>query len=125
MNEPQILGVEFLSILVTFDCPVDRNLYDFGALTLECEGRNFILDVCKSYTNEESTEIVLGLEVDTDIFPVSTEYNYELTKEDLYSSKLTATLFVGGEDYEVEPECMTFFIKSGLTTKAIDVKIED
>ena len=123
MNEPQILGVEFLSILVTFDCPVDRNLYDFGALTLECEGRNFILDVCKSYTNEESTEIVLGLEVDTDIFPVGTEYNYELTKEDLYSSKLTATLYIGSE-YEVEPECMTFFIKSGETTKAIDVKID-
>jgi hypothetical protein len=123
MNEPQILGVEFLSILVTFDCPVDRNLYDFGALTLECEGRNFILDVCQSYTNEESTKIELDLEVDTDIFPVGTEYNYELTKEDLYSSKLTATLYIGSE-YEVEPECMTFFIKSGETTKAIDVKID-
>ena len=123
MNEPQILGVEFLSILVTFDCPVDRNLYDFGALTLECEGRNFILDVCQSYTNEESTKIELDLEVDTDIFPVGTEYNYELTKEDLYSSKLTATLYIGSE-YEVEPECMTFFIKSGATTKAIDVKID-
>jgi hypothetical protein len=123
MNEPQILGVEFLSILVTFDCPVDRNLYDFGALTLECEGRNFILDVCQSYTNEESTKVELDLEVDTDIFPVGTEYNYELTKEDLYSSKLTATLYIGSE-YEVEPECMTFFIKSGETTKAIDVKID-
>jgi hypothetical protein len=124
MYEPQILGVEFLSILVTFDCPVDRNLYDFGALTLECEGRNFILDVCKSYTNEESTEITLGLEVDTDIFPVSTEYNYELTNEDLFSSKLTAKLYIGSEDYEVEPDSMTFFIKSGATTKAIDVKID-
>ena len=123
MNEPQILGVEFLSIRVIFDCPVDRNLYDFGALTLECEGRNFILDVCQSYTNEESTKIELDLEVDTDIFPVGTEYNYELTKEDLYSSKLTATLYIGSE-YEVEPDYMTFFIKSGETTKAIDVKID-
>jgi hypothetical protein len=123
MNKPQILGVEFLSIIVTFDCPVDRNLYDFGALTLECERRNFILDVCQSYTNEESTEITLELEVDTDIFPVDTEYNYELTKEDLFSSKLTATLYIGSE-YEVEPDYMTLFIKSGETTKAIDVKID-
>jgi hypothetical protein len=56
-NKLQIEGVEFIDILVTFEVPTDRSLYDFGAVTLAKDGRNFILDPIISSTNDDATEI--------------------------------------------------------------------
>lgn len=101
--------------------------YDFGALTLKCEDREFILDVCQSYTDgtditgDGTTRITLDVEVDEDIFD---ECPYNITKQDLLDCEhndlvrelyiggnfknkiLSITLFfeVDGQDYQMELE---------------------
>jgi len=122
MNKPKIDGVIFLSLEISFYCQIDRNLYDVGSVNLECEGRNFVLDVCQSHTEENdlSVTITCKLEVDTETFPIGSEYNYQLLKTDLYSPNLKVSAYLGGE-FEIEPEHMTLFVKVDETTKAIDV----
>ena len=131
MTTPFIEGVEFLGVTVLFNSPVDRSLYDFGAVRLECEGRNFVLDVTRSVTSDERDQIDLFLEVDTDTFPIGEENKYDLTVFDLKDG-MNATLFIGNE-WEEKPESMTLFVLSegmkrmkGMTmTIAIDLKIEN
>ena len=122
MNKPKIDGVIFLSLEISFYCQIDRNLYDVGSVNLECEGRNFVLDVCQSHTEENdlSVTITCKLEVDTETFPIGSEYNYQLLKTDLYSPNLKVSTYLGGE-FEIAPEHMTLFVKVDETTKAIDV----
>jgi hypothetical protein len=122
MKNKLIKGVEFLSVLIKFEVPIDRNLYDLGSLNLKCENRNFVLDVVKSFTNENNTEIECVVEVDLDTFPISEENNYQLTANDLMFNA-EGTLYIGTE-YEEEPQVMTLFVKIGGTTKAIDLKID-
>lgn len=127
MKTPSIKGIKFLSLIIDFYCIVDRNLYDFGAVRLECDGRTFILDVVQSYTNDENnhTTITCDLKVDLETFPKGKLYdsNYDLEAIDFESSNLKACVYIG-EDYEVEPDSITLFIKSGKCTKAIEVKQE-
>ena len=91
--------------------------YDFGALTLKCEDREFMLDVCQSYTDgpdktgEDFTRITLEVEVDEELFD---ECPYNLTKEDLLDCEhndLTRELFVGGT-FENEILSMTLYFEA-------------
>ena len=118
----EIEGIEFLGVTIKFEVPIDRNLYDLGALELECEGRKYVLDVCKSYTNEERTEIECDLEVDTDTFPIE-EWKYDMTAEDLMLGKVKGTLYIGCE-YEEVPISITLFVQYFEMTKAIDLEID-
>jgi hypothetical protein len=63
-----IEGVEFLTIELVFDSPINRIDYDLGSLTLSCDG-SFIVDVVQTYTNEDKTMIVCDVAVDLDTFP--------------------------------------------------------
>jgi hypothetical protein len=90
--------------------------YDFGALTLKCEDREFILDVCQSYTDgpeatgENFTRITLDVEVDEDIFD---ECPYNITKQDLLDCEhndLTRELYIGG-NFENKILSIDFFFE--------------
>jgi hypothetical protein len=120
MKNVKVDGVEVLGLTVKlWDGRHDDEDYDFGALTLSCDGREFILDVCQTYWDFSSgdSEISCDLEVDKDVFE---DCEYDLTKEDLYSNELTAEFYLGGT-FSNHVESITLFIKSGGCTKAIDV----
>lgn len=94
----------------------DKKDYDFGALTLSCDGREFILDVCQSYTDglevtgDGTTRITLEVEVDEDIFD---ECPYDLTKDDLLSAEhndLVRELYIGG-NFENEVVSITLYFE--------------
>lgn len=91
--------------------------YDFGALTLRCEDREFILDTVQSYTDgpeetgEDFTRITLEVEPDEDIFD---ECPYNLTKRDLLDAEhndLVRELFIGGT-FENEIISITFYFEA-------------
>ena len=86
-----------------------RDDYDFGALTLKREDREFILDVVQSYTEVEGnkTKITLEVEPDEDAFD---ECPYDLTKEDLLSDDIFAEIFVDGT-FENKIISITFFFE--------------
>lgn len=123
-----ILGITFLDIEIKFDCPVDRNLYDLGSVSLQCDGREFTLDVVQSSMNDEEDTIFCKIEVDLETFPIN-EYKYDLTAVDLIMNKTTGTLYIG-EEYEETPDSITLFVKSNFTndgngmTKAIKLEID-
>jgi len=78
-----------------------RNNVDLGALTLSVGGREFILDVVQSYSDEIEEDgtlrISCDIEADEDVFD---ECPYNLTKDDLLDCEhndLKRTLYVGGE----------------------------
>jgi len=125
--KPKIKGIEFLSVVLSFEVPIDRSLYDLGSVRLECEDRTFILDVCNSYTNDDNYDIECDLEVDTETFPMGDETNYDLTAIDLMlNSDTRGTLYIGCE-YEEAPTSITLFVRSGGKkglTKAIDLDID-
>jgi hypothetical protein len=122
MKTPSIEGVEFLGVTISFEVPVDRDLYDLGSVQLEKDGRNFVLDVTESTLSDDEDEIECVIEVDTETFPVGEEYNYELMASDFVNG-LKGTLYIGDE-YEEEPQYMTLFVKIGGMTKAIELKID-
>jgi len=123
-KKPFIKGIKFLNVTLSFDTPVNRNLYDLGSVRLENGERSFILDVCKSYTNEDNTQIFCELEVDTDTFPIGEESNYDLTEADLVLYKDTKGSLYIGDEYEETPDSITLFFKSGKTTIAFDLQID-
>jgi hypothetical protein len=115
-----IKGVEILGL--TINLLGVRNIeedYDFGALTLKCEGREFILDVCQTYWDESSgdCEIKCDLEIDKDVFE---DCKYDLEAVDLYNDELVAQFYIGGTFSNII-DYMTLFIKHNGSTKAIDV----
>ena len=96
----KIKGVTFGNIEVVISGKKDWSEdYDFGALTLKCQDREFILDVVGSYTDEledGTTRITLDIEPDKETFP---DCPYNLTKEDLLDCEhndLIRELFIGG-----------------------------
>ena len=106
----RIKGVTFGNIDVVMNGKRDWNEdYDFGALTLKCEDREFMLDVVQSYTREDddTTTITLELEPDEELFD---ECPYNLKKKDLRDNKLTVELFVDGT-FENEIVSMTFQVE--------------
>lgn len=125
---PRKLNFDSIKLELNFYCVVDRNLYNFGALRMECEGRSYILDVVQSYTNEvnNATEITCDLAIDKDVFIFGNEIDqcpYDLKEEDFYNSNFKATFYIG-EEWEVKPDSITLFIINNGTTIAKDVEIE-
>jgi hypothetical protein len=97
-------------LAIVIDGDVEANLYDLGAVTLQCEKRSYILDATSSYINKENGKTIFDtkVELDKETFDESCS-RYDLTTADLFNPKLKATLFVGN-DYEVEPESMTLLV---------------
>jgi len=99
----KIEGVKFGNVEVVIKGKRDWNEdYDFGTLTLSCEGREFKMDVCQSYTDgpditgEDTTRITLDIEPDEELFE---DCPYNLTKEDLLDCEhndLVREIYIGG-----------------------------
>ena len=96
--------------------------YDFGALTLSCDGREFILDVCQTYWDESSGDILINckLEIDEDVFD---ECEYDLTATDLYSNNLKAEFYLGGTFSNIVDH-IELAVKHNGCTKIITVEQE-
>jgi hypothetical protein len=82
-----------------------RHDVDLGALTLSVDGREFILDVVQSYSDEVEDGT---LRISCDVEGNEEEFDecpYDLTKDDLLDCEhndLVRTLYVSGsEDFEV------------------------
>lgn len=116
--------IEILEAVILFHCEIDRNLYDIGAITLEKEGRSFILDVVQSYTTvpNNATVISCSLEEDRELFD---ECNFELTTMDILGTLDVATIFVGGEEVSIMPYQATLFVKYGTVIRAVDLSFEE
>jgi len=103
----KIDGVKFLRAEIIFPSLVDFTEYGLGTLTLEHGGRNFIIDTEWSYIFDEGgyskIEVALDLDIDCDDF---IDGQWDLTKEDLTSPELDAMLYIGEDEYEVEPSKM-------------------
>jgi hypothetical protein len=110
-----------VSVVIEFYCVVPREQYDLGVLTLKRSTRTLMLDVVQTYSNDENhhTTIECDLEYDEDLF--SDKYK-DLKESDLLGLD-EATLFIG-HDWEVEPDSITLFVKSGGSTRAIDLEID-
>lgn len=96
----------------------------FGAIRLNCDGREYILDVVYSTWASEldETTVALDLEVDKETFE---DCKYDLTENDLQSNNLISTIFIG-EVHDILKSA-TLFVKIGGEngmTKAIDLILE-
>ena len=104
--------IEF-KLKITLDRFITTSPY-LGAVTLERDGREYILDVCQSYTYddddcENGTTIQCDLEVDKDTFE---DCKFNLKVKDLLSEDISAEFYIGSEDeeFEVEEMLLTFEI---------------
>ena len=103
--------VEILSVEVVFYGERNQHEdYDFGALTLKCEDREYILDVCQTFWTEEDgfSKVECHLEKDVDTFP---ENKYDLTKEDLILDSIDAEMYVGGT-FSNNLEAINLFVRT-------------
>lgn len=86
-------------VTITISKEVEVTLLDLGSVTLSCEGREYILDTSLSWWDFEDgvTEITCGLKTfdEDDIFE---DCKFDLTRDDLLSSFLSGTIFVGDEE---------------------------
>ena len=100
---------------------------DLGGVYLSCEGREYTLDITDSCWDIEDgfTEITCGVTT-WDEYGIFEDCKFDLTGEDLFSSSLKASVYVGDEDGVAEGEEMTatLIVKSGGCTKAIDLTFE-
>ena len=110
-----------VSVVIEFYCVVPREEYDLGSLTLKRSTRTLMLDVVQSYTNDENnhTTIECDLEYDEDVF----KGKYKDFKESDLLGLDEGRLFIG-HDWEVEPDSITLFVKSGGSTRAIELEID-
>ena len=117
-------NLEF-SLKITFDRFLTTSPY-LGAVTLSRGGRQFILDVCQSYTYDDedcagATEIQCDLEIDEDTFP---DCPFDLTIEDLLSDDISAEFFIESDEEEFEIVQMILIFKHEGQYKSIKVKKE-
>lgn len=110
------------SVEIQFHCVIEREQYDLGAVTLECNGRQAILDIVESVheTDNNYSAIRCQLSIDRETFD---NCKYDLTSQDLLSPFLKGTLFIG-DSYEVEPDSITLFVRSQNCVKAIDLGVK-
>lgn len=112
----EIEGVNIHNLEVVIKGHPQRHDVNLGALTLSVDGREFILDVVQTYSDEtEDLEgnpilrISCDLEADDDVFD---ECPYDITKDDLLDCEhndLVRELFVDGEvEFEVESILLHF-----------------
>lgn len=107
---------------IIFNKSIPKGLLDLGAVTLECKGRGFTWDICK--TSKNSNCITCYLEVSKDVFP-DEEYNYDLTVEDLFDSGITGTVFISCEFELLDPSAIQLTLEtiSGKIT-TIDLTVD-
>jgi hypothetical protein len=126
-TEGFIDDVRISHITINISKEVDVVALDLGSVTLSCEGREYTLDISDSCWDIEDgvTEITCGLKTfdDEDIFE---ECKFDLTGEDLFSSLLKGTVFVGDEQGVTvgEDVTATLIVECGGCTKAIDLELE-
>ena len=112
MSNPKIDGVEILGVTVVLYGEVkETETVDLDALTIKCDGREFILDVVQSYRKFEGgfTTIETDLEKDEDTFK---DCPYDITSTDLMSNNLDIEFFIDG-DFSANIESITLFVKFG------------
>ena len=115
--------VKILSLEITLYGERDHNEdYDFGALTLKCEDREYILDTVQTYWSEEDgfSKVQVDLEKDDEIFSTCL---YDLKAEDFISKDLEAEFYLAGT-FSNSVQHITLFIKNGEMTQAINVNQE-
>lgn len=96
-KEPQIDGVRMSNVEITYKGKPDPDELYWGAIGINCQNREFIWDVCQSYTDDLEDgcfRTTLDIEADPEMFASS----YDLTKDDLLSPD-SATIYIEG----VEP----------------------
>jgi len=113
------------SLRITFDRFLVTRPY-LGAVTLSRDGREFILDVCQSYTYDDedcagATIIQCDLEIDEDTFP---DCPFDLTIEDLLSDDVSAKFFIESDEEEFEISQMILMFNHEGEHKAIEVEEE-
>jgi hypothetical protein len=113
------MKVQYIAVEIKFEGLVDRGEVDIGSVNLCCEGREYSMDVCQSYTDDSSgdTNISCDLEEDREVLD---DCNYQLQAEDFINPKLVADIYIGGE-FSSNIESATLFVKLGEITKAIDL----
>jgi hypothetical protein len=99
---------------------------DLGSVTLSCKGREYMMDISDSCWCIEKgyTEITCGLKtVDED--NIFEDCKFDLTGDDLFSSDISGTIFVGDEDKVTEGKKIkaTLYV-NGECIKAIDLNLE-
>ena len=94
--------------------------YDFGALYLKLEDREYILDTVQTYwvERDEDTLIECALERDDDVFE---DCKYDLDGIDVIDPNLEATFYVGG-DFTNKIENITLYVVYNDSQIEIDVK---
>lgn len=131
----EIKGVEFLGLEFVFYCKIPYGSLNLGLLTLECEGRSFVLDTVESRYNDvnNATNVEVKLNVVEDEALID-GCKFDLTASDLHSNKLNIKLWwdefveISKGDL-VEPDSITLFVKfinkdgSGCT-KSIEVNLD-
>ena len=96
-KEPHIDGVLMSNVEITYEGKPDPDELYWGAISVNCQNREFIWDVCQSYTDDLGDGLyrtTLDIEADPNMFDSS----YDLTKDDLLSPD-SATIYIEG----VEP----------------------
>jgi hypothetical protein len=100
---------------------------DLGGVYLSCEGRQYTLDITDSCWDIENgfTEITCGVTT-VDEYDIFEDCPFDLTGEDLFSSSLKGSVFVGDEDGVAEGETITatLIVKRNGCTRAIDLELE-
>jgi len=123
---PKIDGVEILGVTIVLYGEIEKDeCVDLGALTIKRDGREYILDVCQSYTTFKGgfTTIETDLVKDEETF---SECPYDITAMDLMSDDLDIQFFIDGT-FSPSIEYITLFVRFGGIngmTKAIEVQSE-
>jgi len=121
IDEVEVLGVD-----IVFDGKIDYGVVNWGSITLQNDGREFILDPYQSNIlfEDGQTTISSDLHKDEETFP---DCKWDLTKTDLHGKLDVAVMYV--DEFDEEPESITLFVKfiskdgTGMT-KAIDLDLE-
>jgi len=93
---PSIKGIRMSNVEIIYKGKPDPDELYWGAVTVSRDGREFIWDVCQSYTDDLGGYYRTTLDIEAD--PEMFECSYDLTRDDLLSPD-SATLYVEG----VEP----------------------
>lgn len=96
--------------------------YDFGALTLKCEEREYILDTVQTYWSEDEgfSKVHIDLERDDEIFSTCM---YDIKQTDFISKDLDAEFYLGG-NFSNSVHSISLFVKHENMTQAINVNQE-
>lgn len=122
------LGIQIIGVSIVIDGEVNHSLINLGAVTLNCEGRESVLDTVSANFSFEDGQTTIDCKVqeDKELFE---SCKYDLKDEDFFSDKITGTFFFDTESNDeginYQPESMTLFVraKDGLT-KAINLTLE-